>query len=93
MKLELIQSVNPITPSKGSNAGRQMFLINSKHWSRIEPKHTDTHVCLEDVEVEGKSYTNVVGFSADTRMDIQSKIKTVTQYDASYSMAIASLLR
>ena len=101
MKLELIQSVNPVIPSKGSNAGKQMFVINGKHWAKVEPTATDTHVCLEDVEVttgEGKNavtntYTNVVGYSTDSRMTIQAKIKMVTEHDAGYSMAIASLLK
>ena len=93
MKLELIQSVNPIIPSKGSNAGKTMFVINNKHWSRTEPQRTDTHVCLEDAEVDGKTYTNVVGFSADTRQSIQEKIKMVTSEDAAYATAIAMLLK
>jgi hypothetical protein len=93
MKLELIQSVNPVIPSKGSNAGKQMFIINGKHWSKTEPQSTDTHVCLEDVEVEGKTYTNVTGFSKDSRMSIQEKINLLTSNDAGYSMAIATLLK
>jgi hypothetical protein len=93
MKLELIQSVNPVIPSKGTNAGKQMFVINGKHWSRTEPSQTDTHVCLEDVEVEGKPYVNVVGFSQDSRMSINDKIKVLTQHDAGYAMAIATLLK
>lgn len=93
MQLELIQSVNPIIPSKGTNAGKQMFVINGKHWSKTEPAKTDTHVCLEDVEVDGKPYVNVVGFSQDSRMSIADKIKTLTQHDAAYSNAIALLLK
>lgn len=93
MILELIQSVNPVVPSKGSNAGKQMFVINGKHWAKVEPKPSDTHVCLEDVEVEGKPYTNVTGYSSDSRMSIGDKIKTLTSYDASYSQAIAHLLK
>ena len=93
MKLELIQSVNPVIPSKGSNAGKQMFVINGKHWAKVEPKPQDTHVCLEDVTVDGKDYVNVVGYSQDVRMDLQSKIKIVTSNDAAYSTAIAMLLK
>ena len=93
MQLELIQSVNPVTPSKGSNAGKQMYIINGKHWAKVEPKPADTHVCLEEVDVDGKTYINVVGYSQDIRMDLQSKIKIVTSNDASYSMAIATLLK
>jgi len=93
MELHLIKSVNPVVPAKGSNAGRTMFVINGNLWSRTEPKSSDTHVVTEDVTVDGKEYTNVIGFSQDTRMDIQSKIKTVTEQDATYSMAIATLLK
>jgi hypothetical protein len=93
MKLELIQSVNPVTPKTGSNAGKLLFVINAKHWSKIEPKAEDTHVCLEDALVDGKTYTNVVGFSKDSRMCIADKIALVTSNDPGFSMAIASLLR
>ena len=93
MTLELIQSVNPVIPSKGSNAGKQMFVINAKHWSKIEPKADDTHVCLEPVTIDGKPYINVIGFSKDCRMSIADKIKLVTSNDAGFSMAIATLLR
>ena len=93
MTLELIQSVNPVVPTKGSNAGKQMFVINGKHWSKNEPKADDTHVCLEEVEVDKKKYINVTGFSKDSRMTIEAKIKMVTSHDEGYSMAIASLLK
>lgn len=94
MKLELIQSVNPVIPSKGTNAGLQMYVINGKHWSKNEPSATDTHVCLEDVEVEGKgTYTNVTGYSSDSRMSIDKKIDILTKHDAAYSQAIAMLLK
>lgn len=100
MKLELIQSVNPVIPSKGSNAGKQMFVINGKHWAKEEPKNTDTHVCLEDVDGEtvdpkhkGKVFTNVIGYSKDSRMTINSKIEMVKAHPAEYSRAIAELLK
>jgi hypothetical protein len=97
MKLELIQSVNPVIPTKGTNAGKQMFVINGLHWSKSEPKPNDTHVCLEEVQGTGenadKKFINVVGFSVDTRQTIESKIKTLTSHDAAYSMAIAALLK
>lgn len=91
--LEKIQSVNPIVPSKGTNAGKTMFVINGVHWSRTEPKREDTHVNLEAVNVDGVDYINVIGFSMDTRMSIQDKIKLVTEHDAAYSSAIALLLK
>ena len=93
MNLELIQSVNPVIPKTGTNAGLQMFVINGKYWSRVEPSTSDTHVCLEDVDVSGKTYTNVVGYSRDTRCSIESKIKMITSHDAGYSVAIATLLK
>ena len=93
MKLELIQSVNPVVPSTGTNAGKQMFVINGEHWSKTEPKPTDTHICLESVEKDGKTYQNVVGFSSDTRMSVDQKIKVLISHDAAYANAIATLLR
>lgn len=97
MNLELIQSVNPVIPNKGSNAGKQMFVINGRHWTKQEPKQSDTHVCLEDAEVEidgvKKVFTNVIGYSQDSRMSIDAKIKLVTSADAGYALAIASLLK
>ncbi len=95
MKLELIQSVNSIIPAKGTNAGKQMFVINGKHWSKNEPTREDTHVCLEDTEPNetGAVYTNVVGFSKDSRMSINEKIALLTSVDAGYSQAIAMLLK
>jgi hypothetical protein len=94
MYLQLIQSVNPIIPSKGTNAGKQMFVINGKHWSKTEPNKTDTHVCLEDVDVDGTTYTNVIGFSQDSRMSIESKLALLDKAkDGAYAQAYAMLLR
>lgn len=94
MNKELIQSVTSATPSKGSNAGKLMFVINAKYWSSVEPKASETHVCLTDVVAkDGKTYTNVAGYSRDTCMTIADKIKTITGHDASYSNAIALLLK
>lgn len=95
MKLELIMSINTVVPTKGTNAGKTMYVINGKYWSKSEPKPADSHVCLEDTEPDanGKTYTNVVGFSSDTRMSITEKIKTVTNNDAAYASAIAFLLK
>lgn len=90
---ELITSVASAVPSKGTNAGKQMFVINGKYWSKTEPKQNETHVCLNEVEVNGKNYTNVVGFTSDTRMTIDEKIKVITQHEVGFSMAIATLLK
>lgn len=92
MNKELIQSVNPVIPTKGTNAGRQMYIINAKHWSRTEPKPNDTHVMLEDVQVGDKTYTNVVGFSTDTRMSINDKIELLAA-NPEIAGAVATLLR
>lgn len=97
MKQELIISVNPRIPTTGTNAGKQQYVINGKYWSNTEPSREDTHVCLDDVpgkgKHEGKTFENVVGFAKDVRMSIQSKIKLVTEVDASYSTALAMLLK
>lgn len=93
-KVQRIQTCNPVVPTTGSNAGQQMFVINGKEWSKTEPKPTDTHVVLVSVEIKGKVYWNVQGYSQETRvMSIDAKIKAITEHDAAYSMAIASLLR
>lgn len=92
MNLELIQSVNSVVPSKGTNAGKQMFIINGKYWSKTEPTNSDTHVCLENVEVDGNNYTNVVGFSQDSRMSITDKIGLL-KANPEIAQAIATLLR
>ena len=96
MKLELIVSCNPIVPTKGTNAGKTMFVINGKHWSKTEPSRADTHVCLEDTtpNADGVVYVNVVGFSQDTRMSIDQKLaKLAEAKDGAYAQAYAMLLR
>lgn len=97
MQLELIQSVNPVTPNKGSNAGKPMFIINGKLWAKTEPAKDDTHVCTEIVQGEGanagKSFTNVIGYSKDIRMSVNDKIALVLAHPAEYSVAIGTLLK
>ena len=106
MYQELIKSVTTSVPSRGSNAGKTMYVINGKHWSKVEPTAADTHICLEEVtkpvttvDASGNSvtvaqkYTNVVGFGQDRRMPMNDKIAIITSHDAGYSVAIASLLR
>jgi hypothetical protein len=93
MKKELIVSVQGIVPSKGTNAGKTMYLVNGEYWCKSAPTSADTHIVLQDVEVDGKAYTNVTGFAADVRMPIQEKIGILTQHEASYSNAIAMLLK
>lgn len=90
---ELIESIQPNVPSKGSNAGKQMYIINGKYWSRTEPKASDTHVCLQEAILGDKTFLNVTGFTTDTRMSLQDKIAVLTGNDAAFSMAIAHLLK
>jgi len=92
MNLELIQSVNPVVPSKGSNAGKQMFVINGKHWSKTEPAKDDTHVCLEDVEVV---VTPAVE-ATDTTPAVAAVTKTytnVTGFSKDIRMSIAEKIK
>jgi hypothetical protein len=94
----LIASINAVTPTKGTNAGRQMYVINGNLWSRVEPKPTDTHVVTEVVKAKDKDnveheYTNVVGFACDTRMPVREKIDIVVEHPAEYSIAVATLLK
>ena len=94
MKTEPITTCVEIIPTKGSNAGRQMFVINGKHWSRHKPSDTDNTVVLEFATWDGGSGWNVVGFNQDARaLTIDAKIAKLTAHDASYSQAIAMLLR
>lgn len=90
----LIQSVSQITPTTGTNANRLMHVINGEYWSRQEPPANATHVCLVTAEgKDGKTYTNVEGFTLDTRMALADKIALITSNDAGYAMAIATLLK
>lgn len=102
MNKVLIESVNEIVPKSGSNAGRTMYVINGKLWSRVMPKDNDTHIITEEVEVDNadpastepkRKFTNVVGFSNEIRMSVTDKIALIVKQDAGYSLAIASLLR
>ena len=96
MKKVLIQTVVSRTPSKGTNAGIPMYIINDEFWSRDEPKPTDTHVVLKEVAGEGvhegKTFTNVTGFANDSRMSVDSKIKLLSD-NPEIANAIATLLR
>lgn len=94
---ELIESVRPVVPKKGRNAGKQMFIINGKHFSNFEPKDSDIYVTLVEVEGEGehkgKTFINVSGFTNDARMELDDKIKVISKYDGVYAQAIAYLLK
>ena len=94
LKSESIVTCVEIIPTKGSNAGKQMFVINGKHWSRHKPADTDNTVVLEFATWDGGSGWNVIGFNQDARvMSIDAKIAKLTAHDAAYSQAIALLLR
>jgi hypothetical protein len=93
MKKELITAVTTVVPTKGSNAGKKMCVINGKHWSVIEPKADDTHIVLEDVKIKGKKYVNVVGFSRDTRLTIDVKKELLQSVPEAYADALALLLK
>jgi hypothetical protein len=94
LKSESIVTCVEVIPTKGSNAGKQMFVINGKHWSRHKPADTDNTVVLEFATWDGGSGWNVIGFNQDARvMSIDAKIAKLTAHDASYSQAIALLLR
>jgi len=90
---ELISSITQIIPKKGTNAGTSMTFINGKHWSKVEPKANDTHIVLEDITVDGTPFTNILGFSRDTRMPIEAKAELMAKYDVGYSQALSNLLR
>ena len=94
LKSESIVTCVEVIPTKGSNAGKQMFVINGKHWSRHKPADTDNTVVLEFATWDGGSGWNVIGFNHDARvMSIDAKIAKLTAHDASFSQAIALLLR
>lgn len=99
IKTEMINTCVEIIPTKGSNAGRQMYLINGKHWSRHAPGETHNTIVLEFTTwtngdgTLGTGY-NVVGFNTDSRtLSIDQKISKITSFDASYSQALAILLK
>ena len=93
MNKELISTVQELTPKKGTNAGKKMYLVNGTHWVKSGPTNVDTHICTEEVTKDGKTYTNVVGFSTDTRMLVQDKLSIIISNPAEYSQALAHLLK
>ncbi len=98
-RTEIIRTCVEIIPRSGSNAGRQMYLINGKHWSRHAPAETHNTIVLEYSEWTNADSTvgsgfNVLGFNTDSRtLSIDEKILKVTAHDAAYSQALALLLR
>lgn len=99
IKTEIIRTCVEIIPRSGSNAGKQMYLINGKHWSRHAPADTHNTIVLEYAEWTNADNTigggfNVVGFNTDSRtLTIDEKISKVTAHDAAYSQALALLLK
>jgi hypothetical protein len=99
IRTESIATCVAIIPSTGSNAGRQMYVINGKHWSRHEPLPTHNTVVLRYDTWKGKDGSAQFGWSvAGTNVDafsltIDQKIAKVVSHDASYSQSIALLLK
>jgi hypothetical protein len=99
IKTEIIRTCVEIIPRSGSNAGKQMYLINGKHWSRHAPADTHNTIVLEYTEWTSADNTigggfNVVGFNTDSRtLTIDEKIGKLTAHDAAYSQALAFLLK
>lgn len=94
VRTESIATCVEIIPNKGSNAGKLMYVINGKHWSRHKPTDSDNTLVLEYAEWSTGSGWNVVGFNHDARtMSIDQKIAKLTSFDAAYSNAIALLLK
>ena len=99
IKTEIIRTCVEIIPRSGSNAGKQMYLINGKHWSRHAPAETHNTIVLEYTEWTNADNTigggfNVLGFNTDSRtLTIDEKIGKLTAHDAAYSQALAFLLK
>ena len=94
LRTESIMTCVEVIPNKGGNAGKLMYVINGKHWSRTKPAETDNVVVLEYFVTDTASGWNVNGFNNDARtLSVDQKIAKLTSYDASYSNAIALLLR
>jgi hypothetical protein len=94
LRTESIMTCVEVIPNKGGNAGKIMYVINGKHWSRTKPADTDNVVVLEYFVTETASGWNVNGFNNDARtLSVDQKIAKVTSHDAAYSNAIALLLR
>ena len=99
IKTEIIRTCVEIIPRSGTNAGKQMYLVNGKHWSRHAPSDTHNTIVLEYAEWTNADNTigggfNVVGFNTDSRtLTIDEKIEKVTSKDAAYSQALALLLK
>lgn len=94
LKELIINTCVEIIPTKGSNRGRQMYVINGEHWSRHKPA-ADQNVCvLQYTTWDGGSGWNVVGFKNDARsMTIDEKINKLMSVDAAYQTGIAMLLK
>jgi hypothetical protein len=100
LRTESIATCIAVIPTAGSNAGKQMYVINGKHWSRHEPLPTHNTVVLEYVTWKDKRTGldafgwNVAGTNVDAfSLTIDQKIAKVVSHDASYSQAIALLLK
>ena len=100
VRMEHIRTCVPIIPNKGTNAGRQMFLVNGEYWLRHEPNPTHNTIVLtygswvDKTTGEERFGWNVSGTNTDaSMMSIDQKIAKITSVDAAYSNALALLMR
>ena len=100
IRTEHIASWVGVIPTSGTNAGKQMYVINGKHWSRHQPDPSHNTVVLEYVSWKDKrtgldAYGwNVMGTNVDSlAMSAVQKVALITQHDIGYAQAIAYLLK
>lgn len=87
MKKIKIEFTETVIPTKGSNAGREMCVINDEYWSRTAPKPGQIFMFLKDVEVDGVTYENIAGFGAEN-LTYEEKIKIVAKVDPELMKAL-----
>ena len=99
IRTEPIRTCVAIIPTSGSNAGRQMYVINGTHWTRQEPQPTHNTLVLQYTSWKAKDGSTAFGWNVQgTNVDafsltIDQKIAKVVAHDASYSQALALLLK
>jgi len=99
IRTEPIRTCVAIIPTSGSNAGRQMYVINGTHWTRQEPQPTHNTLVLQYTSWKAKDGSTAFGWNVQgTNVDaysltIDQKFAKVTAYDPAYSQALAFLLK
>ena len=99
IRTEPIRTCVAIIPTSGSNAGRQMYVINGTHWTRQEPLPTHNTLVLQYTSWKAKDGSTAFGWNVQgTNVDaysltIDQKFAKVTAYDPAYSQALAFLLK